>query len=48
MQKLHDIVAISYLRFPPEEQLASDHPKDEHNIINSLKQGKPAKKLLFT
>ncbi|KAG5146625.1 hypothetical protein JHK84_032168 [Glycine max] len=46
MHKLYDIAAISYFRFFPEEPLTSDHPKDEHNIINNVKQGKTPKKTL--
>jgi len=48
MQKLLNILAISCLSVFLEEPLASDHPKDEHNIINNVKQGKPPKKLSFT
>ncbi|KAG4918316.1 hypothetical protein JHK82_055773 [Glycine max] len=38
MQKLLNILAISCLSVFLEEPLASDHPKDEHNIINNVKQ----------
>ncbi|KAG5125199.1 hypothetical protein JHK82_031936 [Glycine max] len=29
---------VCLMRFFPEEPLTSDHPKDEHNIINNVKQ----------
>ncbi|KAG5059753.1 hypothetical protein JHK87_000782 [Glycine soja] len=37
-QKLHNIPGFSCLSVFPEEPLTSDHPKDEHNITNTVKQ----------
>ncbi|RZB46707.1 hypothetical protein D0Y65_050661 [Glycine soja] len=37
MQKLHNIPGFSCLNVFPEEPLTSDHPKDKHNIINTIK-----------
>ncbi|KAG5088166.1 hypothetical protein JHK86_000778 [Glycine max] len=38
LKKLHNIPGFSCLSAFPEEPLTSDHPKDEHNITNTVKQ----------